>query len=213
MDLLASFSGGKDSILSIDRALESGHKVVGLVTTMKGDESWFHEINWELLDKISESLNIPIYKIAVRGGADYTKDFIDNIIKIANEISVDGIIFGDIDLTEHRKWCESIAEKAGISAVFPLWQGNRKELVMEFLDKGYKTKIKKVDKKKLGKEYLGRDLDKSLISELESMNIDACGENGEYHTLVYDGKIFVHSLELQCKDIYEDDWSFIIRME
>ena len=193
--------------------MESGHKVVGLVTTMKGDESWFHEINWELLDKISESLNIPIYKIAVRGGADYTKDFIDNIIKIANEISVDGIIFGDIDLKEHRKWCESIAEKAGISAVFPLWQGDRKELVMEFLDKGYKTKIKKVDKKKLGKEYLGRDLDKSLISELESMNIDACGENGEYHTLVYDGKIFVHSLELQCKDIYEDDWSFIIRME
>lgn len=213
MKLLASFSGGKDSILSLDRAIEQGDEIVGLITTMKGDESWFHEIGTDLLDKISSAMNIPIYKIQVRGGAEYTADFVDNLKRIAEETKADGIIFGDIDLKEHRYWCEDIAEDAGIEAVFPLWQGDRRALVFEFLDKGYKTKIKKVDKKKLTKDYLGKDLSRELIEEFDRLNIDACGENGEYHTLVYDGKIFADKVELECKNIYEDDWSLIIEME
>lgn len=213
MRLLASFSGGKDSILSIDRALENKNEIVGLITTMREDKSWFHEIDEDLLDKISMALNIPIYKIKVGGGENYTIDFIHNLKLIKEKTNAQGIVFGDIDLQSHRQWCESIAKKSNLEAIFPLWQGNRRDLVIEFLDKGYKTVIKKVAKDKLDKKYLGKDLTKNLIKELEDMGIDACGENGEYHTLVYDGKIFAKKLELEFKDIYEDAWSYILEME
>lgn len=211
MRLLASFSGGKDSILSIDRAMQE-HELVGLITTFRGEESWFHEIGAELMDKIAEALGIPIFKIQVGGGAKYTEDFVQAISTIAEEVSADGILFGDIDLIPHREWCEGIARAAELQAVFPLWGGERKALVEEFLDKDYVTIVKKVDKKKLGKEYLGKILDRAMIAELERSGLDPSGENGEYHTVVVDGPRFKHKVEYRSDEIYEDDWSYIIRM-
>lgn len=211
MRVLASFSGGKDSILSIDRALQE-HEVVGLITTFRGEESWFHEIGTELMNRIAEALGIPIFMIQVRGGAKYTEDFIQAISSIAKDVSAGGILFGDIDLIPHREWCEGLARASELQAVFPLWGGERKALVEEFLDKGYATIVKKVDKTKLGKEYLGKVLDKSMIIELERLGIDPSGENGEYHTVVVDGPIFKHKVEVQAGEMYEDDWSYIMRM-
>lgn len=210
MKLLASFSGGKDSILSIDRAINQNHEIVGLITTMKDDESWFHEIDKSLLDKISKSLNIPIYKINVRGGADYTQDFIENLKEIIDKTNAEGIIFGDIDLMEHRKWCEGIAKKSDTTPIFPLWQEDRKKLVLEFLEKGYRTIIKKVAKEKLDKKYLTKELSFELIKEFQKLGIDECGENGEYHTIVIDGPIFLNKVEISFGNIYEDNWSYIV---
>lgn len=211
MRILASFSGGKDSILSIDRAMQE-HEVVGLVTTFRGEESWFHEIGGDLMDRISDALQIPIYKIQTGSGAKYTEDLVREISAIAKEIAAEGILFGDIDLPAHREWCEGIAKEAGIRAIFPLWGGKRKDLVMEFLDKGYRTIVKKVDKTKLSKEYLGKTLDRAMIEELESRGIDPSGENGEYHTVVIGGPIFSHPPVYELGEIYEDDWSYILRM-
>lgn len=212
MRLLASFSGGKDSVLSIDRAM-ADHEVIGLVTTFRGEESWFHEIGAPLMDKIAAALDIPIYKIQTGSGEKYSQDFVTEIARIAQEVSADGILFGDIDLLSHRQWCETIAQKAALKAIFPLWGGERKQLVEEFLAKGYQTVIKKVDKKKLGKEYLGKILDQEVIRSFEEAGIDPSGENGEYHTVVISGGCFKHPVDYCLSDIYEDDWSFIIRME
>ncbi len=211
MKLLASFSGGKDSVLSIDRAIRE-HEIVGLITTFKDKESWFHEIDGDFMDKMAEAIGIPIFKIKTRGGSDYTQDFKAELKKIAQQTGAQGIIFGDIDLEPHRQWCESIAEAAEVEAVFPLWNGNRKALVEEFLDKGYQTVIKKVDKKKLGKEWLGKVLTKELVQQIEELGLDASGENGEYHTVVFDGGIFSKPLHYELGEIYEDDWSFIVRL-
>lgn len=211
MRLLASFSGGKDSVLSIDRAIQE-HEIVGLITTFKDKESWFHEIDGDFMDKMSAAIDIPIFKIKTGKGADYTQDFQEALKKIAKDTGAEGIIFGDIDLEPHRQWCESIAEAAQIEAVFPLWNGSRKELVQEFLDKGYQAVIKKVDKKKLDKEWLGKVLTENTILEMERLGLDASGENGEYHTVVFDGKIFSKPLHYELGGIYEDDWSFIVRL-
>lgn len=211
MKVVASFSGGKDSVLSIDKAMRS-HEVVGLITTFKGEESWFHEIDGRFMDKIAEAMNIPLYKIQTGGGAAYTEDFKRELKRIAEESQAEGIVFGDIDLPAHRQWCEEIANAAGLEPIFPLWMQNRKDLVMEFLERGYRTVIKKVDKKKLGKEWLGKVLDKQMVLSLEAMGLDPSGENGEYHTVVFEGGIFSKPLQYQLGEIYEDDWSYIIRL-
>lgn len=212
MRLLASFSGGKDSILSIDRAIKD-NEIVGLITTFNGSQSWFHEIDGECMDKISNSLNIPLFKIQTGTGDNYTKDFVKELKNIKRKTRSDGIIFGDIDLESHKKWCESLAEQSELIPVFPLWNENRRDLVFEFLKKGYRTVIKKVDKTKLPKSYLGKILDEDLVSEFDKLGIDISGENGEYHTVVFDGPIFSKTIDYSLSDVYADDWSHIIKIK
>lgn len=214
MKILASFSGGKDSILSLDRAIDQGNIPVGLmVTTNIEGRSWFHDINEDILEKVSESLNIPIFFCPCKNGEGYTKDY-DRILKqLVALTGAEACVFGDIDIENHRAWCQERTDKAGIAALFPLWQENRVELVNEFLEKGYKTLIKKVNKTYLGPEYLGKTLTRELLEEFEKKGIDPCGENGEYHTLVYDGPKFSKKVNLKLGNISEDEYCHIREIE
>jgi len=209
MKMLASFSGGKDSTLSLDRVLDEGHEIVGLFVTVDIDgSSWFHDINRELLEAVSMNLGIPVFFCPCRQGQEYTSDyekFMKEIIKITG---AKACIFGDIDIESHRQWAEQRAQNLNIESIFPLWQENRKKLVTEFVDKGYKAVIKKVNKKYLDSQYLGRVLDGELIEEFEMMGIDSCGENGEYHTLVYDGPIFSKGINLRLGKISENEYCY-----
>ena len=212
MKLLASFSGGKDAMLSVDRAMDHGHEMVGLITTIKDDRSWFHDIPLPLLQQVADALQMPFYPIMTRGGLDYQVDYVHHLRKIIRKTGAEGLIFGDIDLEDHRKWCENLAREAGIEAVFPLWGEDRRSLVEEFIEKGYQTVIKKVDKKKLGKEFLGKQLDQDILTEIERLGYDACGENGEYHTFVVDGPKFKKGLDIRLGAISENEWTYTIEL-
>lgn len=212
MKLLASFSGGKDSMLSVDRIIDQGHEITGLITTCREGASWFHDLPLDLLQSMAELLDLPFYPIQTGSGEAYTRDYIQSLKSLAQKTSAEGIVFGDIDLADHRKWCESLAEAAGLEAVFPLWGEGRKALVEEFLQKGYKTVIKKIDKKKLGKELLGRVLDKEILDDIEELGFDPCGENGEYHTLVVDGPKFRASLPVKLGRISENEWTYAVEL-
>ncbi len=211
MKAAVSFSGGKDSILALERALKSC-EVAGLVMTFKDGESWFHEISSAFCDKLSSSLGIPIVQIKTAGGAQYTEDFAAALVQLRESVGIEAIVFGDIDLLPHRSWCEELAERAGLVAVFPLWGEERAALVHSLIAKGYRAVIKKVDKKKLGKDQLGKLLDREFLDLLRSRGLDECGENGEYHSVVVDGPCFLHKVDYELGEIYEDDWSYIIRI-
>lgn len=205
MKILASFSGGKDSILSLDRAIDKGHAPVGLMVTINSEgRSWFHDINTDILEKVSESLQIPIFFCPCKKGEKYTQDYDRTLKQLVILTGAQGCVFGDIDIEDHRAWCQERADKAKITAIFPLWQENRVDLVNEFLEKGYKTLIKKVNKDYLDPSYLGKTLSKELLEKFENIGIDPCGENGEYHTLVYDGPKFNKKINLKLGNILED---------
>ena len=123
-----------------------------------------------------------------------------NFIAALREMKGQGVkasVFGDIDIDDHRRWEENVCEAVGIDAYLPLWQGERTELLEEFLSLGFEAMIVTVKADKLGKEFLGRTIDAELADEFEKIGVDECGENGEYHSIVTRGPLFATPLLLE----------------
>ncbi|APD05559.1 hypothetical protein UJ101_00006 [Flavobacteriaceae bacterium UJ101] len=211
-----SYSLGKDSTLALHRSIQAGNEVVALIISIneENDRSWFHGVNQEIIQKTSESLNIPII-YAKSKGEDYQEVFIKTLVK-AKKLGVTECVFGDIDIIEHQEWCSNVCNEAGLKANFPLWKENRKTLVEEFIDCGFKALIKTVSKQhSLPKSLLFRTLTKEVLKELEAFQVDVCGENGEYHTLVYDGPLFKNTIKVKNEGIHESEYSYsvILKLE
>lgn len=188
--VVVSFSGGKDSTLSLYRMMKRGYEIIGLLVTFdEGNDSCFHKIPKDILKEISKVLEIPLVEVNCGDGRDYQEEF-EKALKISKTQGADICVFGDIDIENHKKWCLDRCNAAGIKGEFPLWQENRESLTNEFIDHGFKAVIKKVNLKDLGEEFLGRELTKEVVNEIKSLGADPSGENGEYHTLVFDGPIF-----------------------
>ena len=188
--VVVSFSGGKDSMLSLHRMIKKGYSVIGLLVTFDNqNDSCFHRIPKGILKEVSKSLEIPMIEVDCSDGKVYEEEF-EKALIISKEKGAEICVFGDIDIENHKKWCLDRCNVAGLKGEFPLWQENREELTNEFIDYGFKAVIKKVNLNSLGEEFLGKELIKEVVSEIKSLGCDPSGENGEYHTLVFDGPIF-----------------------
>ena len=207
-----SWSGGKDSCLALFRAMSQGYKPKMLFTmfSIENDVSSAHRLNEDIIKAQVNGLALES-TIGRAKFEDYEAVFVRNL-EVFKSQDINYGIFGDIDLDEHRKWEETVCEKAQMTAVLPLWQEDRKKLVKEFIDLGFKAKIVVVNKTMMSPEFLGRDLSHELLEEIEKTGADVCGENGEYHTVVYDGPLFKTPLNLnfskEVKDI-EGKWAKI----
>jgi uncharacterized protein (TIGR00290 family) len=100
-----------------------------------------------------------------------------------------GIVFGDIDLQAHRDWEEQVCARANLSAHLPLWQRDRRQLAQEVTQLGFKAIVVCVDHRYLTADYCGREYNHEFVASLPE-GVDACGENGEFHTFVFDGPLF-----------------------
>ncbi|MEI7885251.1 MAG: diphthine--ammonia ligase [Clostridia bacterium] len=187
---IASYSCGKDSTLAIYRAIKMGIQPMELITTYNQDKnrSWFHSIPQPLLQRLSQEINIPI-SLIVTTGATYAADF-EAKLRSASEQGAEICVFGDIDVAEHLAWCTDRCSAAGLTAYFPLWQEERKKLVYEFIDLGFKTIITIIDNKRMPEKFLGCILTREIADEIEKCGADICGENGEYHTFTFAGPLF-----------------------
>lgn len=196
---IMSYSCGKDSTLALYRMVQNGHiPVVLLVTVDKNaGRSWFHGVPQNLLADVAKSLDIPLM-IVESNGTDYEKTFTDALIKAKDNLGADSCVFGDIDLEGHRTWCTSRCEEAEIEAVFPLWQEGREDLVYEFIETDFKTVIKNVKLECMGEDFLGKTLSREVVEEIKATGSDACGENGEYHSFVYDGPLFKYPIKFEA---------------
>jgi uncharacterized protein (TIGR00290 family) len=210
---IASYSGGKDSVLALYKAIKSGLSPLGLITTYNTDEkrSWFHGITENIIQKVSDSLEIPITLIKT-SGEKYEENF-EAALSEAKEKGAEVCVFGDIDIEGHLKWCSSRCEKTGLTAYFPLWQEPRKKVVHEFIDSGFFSLITIIDSARLPKRFLGQVLTKETADAIEESGADICGENGEYHTFVFDGPIFKNKIELSAGEKFERDHYCILPIE
>lgn len=196
-----SWSGGKDSCLALYYALREGGKPSKLVTMLieDGKRSRSHGLSLDLLRAQAQSLNIPLYTCST-SWSNYEENF-SVILRGIKKEAINFGIFGDIDLEDHKAWVERVCSYENINSYLPLWQKGRREIVEEFINLGFKATIVAVKDGVLDNSYLGKELDNNLLKEFEKIGIDACGENGEFHTVVTDGPIFSKQINIKKLDV------------
>ncbi|MGG7212940.1 diphthine--ammonia ligase [Clostridium nigeriense] len=201
-----SYSCGKDSTLALYRMIRDGHKPAALLITVdkKAIRSWFHGVPEDLLQEVSKSLNIPLLLVKCEG-EEYEDSFNKALSKAKNELGAEICVFGDIDIEAHRAWCTDRCNEAEIEAIFPLWQESREGLTFEFIDTGFKTVIKNVRLDVLSTDFLGKQLTKPVVKDIVEAGSDACGENGEYHTFVFDGPLFKYPIKFRDNGIITNE--------
>jgi diphthine-ammonia ligase len=208
MNALCSWSGGKDSCFALMKAKEEGYtpKVLLNVLNEAGKISRSHGIPANILQAQAKAAGLPIHLIS-SSWKDYEPNFTKALKQLKADHDLSSAIFGDIDLQPHRDWEEMVCTNAGLQAVLPIWQQERETLVMQMLNSGIKTMIVSCNEK-MGEHFLGRILDKELVQQLKDIDIDVCGENGEFHTLVLDCPLFSESLtvEVKAKLKHESYW-------
>ena len=196
-----SWSGGKDSCLALNRAIESGYEITHLLTMFDetGKRSRSHAVSLEVMRAQAASLGLELIAPSA-SWQTYQTVFIEELKRLKSQ-NFNHAIFGDIDLQAHRDWEETVCAAAEIEAVLPLWNENRLDLVNEFLESDFRAVVICVNEKYLPKEFCGRVFDESFIKDLLP-EVDACGENGEFHTFVFDGKIFKNPVPYRIEEIY-----------
>jgi len=207
---IASFSGGKDSVLALYRATKVG-RAIGLIVMLEeeGKRSRSHGMPPELIQAQANSIGLPLYTAAA-SWADYEIVFIDLLEKAKNQ-GAEVLVTGDLDMPAHGCWHDEITKKVGLRLAMPLWEMNHREAVDEFIHLGFVTMIVTVNLS-LGmtEEDLGRVLTPDYIKELEARNIDPCGEGGEFHTTVIDGPLFQYTITVRkCPIVRDGEYAFL----
>ena len=202
---VASWSGGKDSAMAYYRAIQSGMTPKRLLTMFQEDEevSKSHALPLKVVQAQAARLDVPLM-IRGAGWDDYEAKFIDAM----DECREDGIthgVFGDIDLEGHLEWVQKTCAKSGIVPIHPLWQEPRRSILEELLAVGFEAVIVVVNTNMMPAEYVGRIFTRQLMDELESLGIDSCGENGEFHTIVIDGPIFSSRVPVTFGEVRENE--------
>jgi uncharacterized protein (TIGR00290 family) len=173
-------------------------KVLLNVLNEEGKISRSHGIPSAILEKQAAAARLPIHLIS-SSWQEYEKQFTHALSLLKEQYDLSYGVFGDIDLQPHRDWEEKVCANAGITAVLPLWKQDRKSLVLQMLDAGIEAIIVSCNEV-MGERFIGKMITPALVEELESMGIDACGENGEYHTLVLDCPLFDNRINVSVEE-------------
>jgi len=192
--VLLSWSGGKDSAISLYEILKGGkYEIVSLLTTITEDYDRvsLHGVRRTLVEQQAYSLGLPIEKVLISRSSS-NEEYESKMGEVLTKFKQDGIarvVFGDISLEWARKYREDNLSKLGMKGIFPIWGRGTAEVTRSFITTGFQAVITCVDLKVLDKRFVGRRLDKQFLAELPP-DVDPGGENGEFHSFVFDGPIF-----------------------
>lgn len=203
MKFAISFSFGKDSALAMYRMVQAGHEPVALLNSYDASRgrSWVHGVEPPLMEAVAQSLGLPL--ILCDCTADRYNEGLEEGLAKAKAMGAQACAFGDIDLEGHADYDRARCAAAGIACVLPLWQGGREDLVRECLAVGFMPLIKVVRTDLLDASYLGQTLTMPLARKIGATGADICGENGEYHTFVYDGPLFSHPVAATSRGVVD----------
>jgi uncharacterized protein (TIGR00290 family) len=198
MSAVFSSSGGKDSLLALWHARRQGLTPTTMLTMFEETRlrSRSHGISRDVMQRQAAALGLALVAPAA-SWADYERVFVAAL----RELHASGhrvAIFGDIDLQPHRDWEERVCALAGLAPALPLWHRDRRELAAESLALGFRSIVVCTDSRYLSDEFCGREFDENFLADLPA-GVDACGENGEFHTFVYDGPLFAHALDVHLE--------------
>jgi len=196
-----NWSSGKDAMMALHRLKnDAAFSVEKLVTTVNSDFNRvsMHGLPISLLEQQAKSLNLPLHKIPLSGNVSmetYNAQMENHVLQLKNE-GFTHSIFGDIFLEDLKKYREEQLAEQNMQAIFPLWKKDTKSLITEFLDLGYQAIVICTNSNYFDDSFCGRILDESFLKDLPN-SVDYCGENGEFHTFVFDGPLFSFPIEFE----------------
>ena len=192
--ILFCWSGGKDSAIALDTLLQQQQfRVTALLTTVtEGYERVsMHGVRRELLVQQAESIGLPLHEVRIPRQCvnPVYEARMEQALRIFYDHGVRKVAFGDIFLEDLRAYRERNLARIGMTALFPIWKRNTRELIQLFQAQRFRAIAVAIDRKALAPSFAGRELDLSFFRDLPP-KADPCGENGEFHTFVFDGPLF-----------------------
>lgn len=192
--VLLAWSGGKDAALSLHELRKSGqYEVTALLTTITQDYDrvCMHGVRSVLLEQQAESIGVPAETMFISKNAsnEEYESGMRQILEKYKAKGVCGVVFGDIFLEDLRKYREEKLSQIGMKGLFPIWKRDTAELACAFIDLGFEAVVTCADSNLLDSTLVGRPFDDQFLSMLPYA-VDPCGENGEFHSFVFDGPVF-----------------------
>ena len=184
------WSDGKDSALALDRAIRSGIVVDRLLSSYDSATGRvrFHSTRVEMLEAQAAAVGIDLHAIPT-SWPEMEANLRHELSSLRDE-GFSGVVLGDIHLADVRAWYEERVNAAGLNHVEPIWGESPQLLLKEFVSSGGRAVITCVELAKLDESWLGRVIDDRFASEIARTGVDACGENGEYHSFAFAGPVF-----------------------
>lgn len=209
MSIALSWSSGKDSAWALHLLRQNaGVEVAALITTFNAaaNRVAMHAVRRELVEAQARRTGLPIHGIDLPwpcSNAEY-EALMSGACERAARDGITAIAFGDLFLEDIRAYRERQLEPTGLKPLFPVWGIPTRALAWEMIRAGVKAKVTCVDPAKLDRSFAGRDFDASFLRDLPEP-VDPCGENGEFHTFVYDSPVFSEPLRVETGEIVERD--------
>ncbi len=204
--VLMSWSGGKDSAMAlyeIHQARE--HHVAALLTTLSREDErlGIHYVRGELIEAQAASINLPLGKILIPRGAmnaEYEREMAKALAEFRKSEGIEAIVFGDLFLEDIRQYREQFLARQRMRGLYPVWGRETKQFAVDFIKLGFKAIVVSVNAQMLDESFTGRMLDEEFLKELP-VGVDPCGEQGEFHSFVFDGPIFERAVKFKRGEI------------
>jgi len=207
--VLLSWSSGKDSAWTLHLLRQNPEvQVVALLTSFNAEANRvaMHAVRRALVETQAARIGIPLWAVDLPwpcSNVEY-EDRMRAVCQRASTENITAVAFGDLFLQDIRDYRERQLQETGLEPLFPVWQIPTEQLGRHMIAAGLKAKITCVDPSKLEKGFAGRDYDLDLLRALPA-GVDPCGENGEFHTFVYDAPVFASAIGVETGEIIERD--------
>lgn len=206
MKIIASWSGGKDGCFACHKALAEGHEVSYLVNFISREfrRVSFHGTRAHLISRQAQAIGIPLVQYTVPPDMSLYEQTFKKAVSSLKRNGIEGMVFGDIYLQEHKDWIERVCGELGITPLLPLWGMAPERILSDFIEAGFEAVIVSARSDIFDKKWLGQRIDHTSLLGLkklaEEKGLDVCGEQGEYHTLVVAGPLFRKRLQVTHGD-------------
>jgi uncharacterized protein (TIGR00290 family) len=207
--VLFSWSGGKDSAMALHTLLQQKHfDIIALLSSVTEgyDRIAMHGVRRELLQRQSDSLRLPLHEVLIPPQCvnSIYEARMEEALRVFFNQGVRKVAFGDIFLEDLRAYREKNLARIGMTALFPIWKRDTRELIRHFHQRRFRAVAVCIDSKVLDPSFAGRELSESFFRDLPP-NADPCGENGEFHTFVFDGPIFQSPIPVRTGEVLNRD--------
>ena len=208
--VVLSWSSGKDSAWALHILNQQADiEVVGLLTTFNesADRVAMHAVRRSLVERQAESVGLPLIPVWLPWPCPneiYEDAMRSALHKVRTELDVATIAFGDLFLEDIRAYREEKMAAWGGNALFPIWNSPTNQLALQMIDAGLKAYLTCVDPRHCPAEVAGRLYDRKLLGDLPD-SVDPCGENGEFHSFVFDGPMFDTAIDVTVGETVERD--------